>query len=68
MSESDETEQDREELTRDMRTMYAAGASLREIGEAYGKSYGTVHRLLARAGVVFRPRGGSSGAASRARG
>ncbi|MGW3044004.1 helix-turn-helix domain-containing protein [Kitasatospora sp. NPDC001159] len=49
---------ERESLARDMRQMYDAGASVREIAEKYERSYGSVHRLLSMASVTFRPRGG----------
>ncbi|MFJ8345100.1 helix-turn-helix domain-containing protein [Streptomyces sp. NPDC094153] len=37
--------------------MYQAGASIRAIARQTGRSYGAVHKLLADAGVQFRPRG-----------
>ncbi|MGW2371883.1 MULTISPECIES: helix-turn-helix domain-containing protein [Kitasatospora] len=49
---------ERHNLARDMRQMYDAGASVREIAEKYERSYGSVHRLLRMADVTFRPRGG----------
>ncbi|WP_134733800.1 helix-turn-helix domain-containing protein [Amycolatopsis nivea] len=36
---------------------YRRGATVRALADAYGVSYGTVHRRLSKAGVTFRPRG-----------
>lgn len=36
---------------------YGDGRSVREIARKLGRSYGYVHKLLAEAGVEFRPRG-----------
>lgn len=38
---------------------YAEGASIQELADEVGRSYGTVHKLLVGGGVTLRPRGGS---------
>lgn len=38
---------------------YAEGASIQELADTIGRSYGTVHKLLVDAGVTLRPRGGA---------
>lgn len=38
---------------------YKGGASIRDIAERTGRSYGATHRLLVEAGVTLRGRGGS---------
>ncbi|MEV0617549.1 helix-turn-helix domain-containing protein [Nonomuraea sp. NPDC050404] len=49
-----------EDLTADIVSKYVdGGLSVRLVGEAVGKSYGYVHRVLMEAGVTLRPRGGS---------
>ena len=45
-------------LTTDAKRRYRAGESIRHIALETGTSYGKIHRLLADAGVKFRPRGG----------
>lgn len=50
----------REQMGAQMARVYdGEGASVREIAERFGRSYGAAHRMLAEAGVTFRPRGGS---------
>lgn len=39
---------------------YCAGASIREIAEETGRSYGSVHALLVEMGTELRGRGGSN--------
>jgi predicted transcriptional regulator len=51
---------DRERLTNTLRKQYEKGASLRELAEQTGRSYGFVHRMLTDAGVTLRGRGGST--------
>jgi predicted transcriptional regulator len=51
---------ERERLTSTLRTQYEAGASLRELAEETGRSYGFVHRILTDAGVTLRGRGGAT--------
>jgi hypothetical protein len=48
---------DRLALGHEMADDYNAGATVRAICAKYGRSYGSVHDLLALAGVTFRPRG-----------
>lgn len=48
---------DRLALGREMAVDYEEGATVRAICAKYGRSYGSVHDLLALAGVTFRPRG-----------
>ncbi len=40
---------------------YADGASIQDLADTIGRSYGTVHKLLVDAGVTLRPRGGRQG-------
>ena len=42
----------------DLRRRYEHGASIQELAEENDSSYGSVRRVLLRAGVTFRPRGG----------
>lgn len=51
------TGEEREQLTKQLVAGYAAGASVRELSEQVGRSYGFVHRLLKEAGVTMRSRG-----------
>lgn len=44
----------------DLRAKYESGASIRELAEASGKSYGFVHRLLGESGASMRGRGGAT--------
>lgn len=46
-------------VARDLARRYEGGASIREISEATGRSFGQVHKLLEEAGVPMRSRGGS---------
>ncbi|MFH9402611.1 helix-turn-helix domain-containing protein [Streptomyces sp. NPDC017638] len=48
----------REELAREMKEQYEGGRSIRAIAEAYGRSYGFVHRVLTETEVSLRGRGG----------
>ncbi|CAL9289393.1 helix-turn-helix domain-containing protein [Streptomyces sp. SudanB182_2057] len=48
----------REKLAREMKEQYEAGRSIRAIAEAYGRSYGFVHRVLTETDVPLRARGG----------
>src|SRR3954447_25426105 len=45
---------------------YLYGATIRELAEQTGRSYGMVRSLLIEAGVTFRPRGGSARRSMRA--
>jgi predicted transcriptional regulator len=53
------TGEQRAEVGRELKTAYEAGASIRELAEDIGRSYGFVHRLLEETGVEMRARGGS---------
>nr|WP_222708249.1 helix-turn-helix domain-containing protein [Streptomyces sp. PBH53] len=48
----------REKLAREMKEQYEGGRSIRAIAEAYGRSYGFVHRVLTETDVSLRGRGG----------
>ena len=50
----------REQLARDVVARYEAGASIREIAEDVGRSYGFVHAMLTESGVQLRGRGGAT--------
>ncbi|MGA0134227.1 MAG: helix-turn-helix domain-containing protein [Opitutales bacterium] len=50
-----------------IRRLYAAGLTLRQIGAALDVTYQAVHSMLERMGVPRRPRGGNQGAHSRRR-
>lgn len=50
----------RADLASDLVKRYEKGASVRELAEATGRSYGFVHRLLRDAGTTFRGRGGAT--------
>lgn len=50
----------RETLARDYRSRYEQGASIRQLSEESGRSYGFVHRLLGEAGAQLRGRGGAT--------
>ncbi|MGI8309675.1 helix-turn-helix domain-containing protein [Saccharopolyspora hattusasensis] len=48
----------REKLAGSLRTRYERGASIRQLSEQSGRSFGAVHRMLREAGVQLRPPGG----------
>ena len=48
----------RQALTRHLVRRYEQGASLTELSEDVGRSFGYVRRLLLDAGTTLRPRGG----------
>lgn len=50
---------ERDELREALKVRYLAGASIRELAEETGRSYGFCNRLLHEANVALRPRGGS---------
>ncbi len=50
----------REDLASDLVRRYEKGASIRELAESTGRSYGFVHRLLTDAGANLRGRGGAT--------
>lgn len=49
----------REQLAGDLAKRYSAGASIRDLAEDTGRSYGFVHRILVDSGVRLRGRGGA---------
>lgn len=51
---------ERQELADTFAQRYAAGASIRAIADASGRSYGFVHRVLNENGVTLRARGGDT--------
>ena len=51
---------ERDKLAADLKKKYAAGASIRELAESTGRSYGFVHRILTEAGAPLRGRGGAT--------
>jgi predicted transcriptional regulator len=51
---------ERDKLTADLKKKYSAGASIRQLAETTGRSYGFVHRVLSESGVALRGRGGAT--------
>ena len=51
---------ERTRLTSRLRKDYEKGASLRELAEETGRSYGFIHRLLTEDEVTLRSRGGNT--------
>ena len=51
---------ERDKLAVDLKKKYAAGASIRDLAEQTGRSYGFVHRVLSESGVTLRGRGGAT--------
>jgi hypothetical protein len=51
---------EREKLASELRKQYDAGASIRALAAASGRSYGFVHRILTESGVNMRSRGGAT--------
>ena len=49
----------REKLAAQMRKRYEKGATVRELHEETGRSFGAIQLLLAEAGTTMRPRGGA---------
>ncbi len=49
---------ERSSLTNNLRVEYEKGASIRQLAESTGRSYGFVHRILTESGVSLRGRGG----------
>jgi predicted transcriptional regulator len=49
----------RQEIAADLVERYERGATLRELADATGRSYGFVHRVLSQSGLVLRARGGA---------
>ena len=54
------TGSDREALAATIREQYEAGASIRQLAQQTGRSYGFIHRILVDAGVQLRGRGGAT--------
>lgn len=50
----------RSALSSDLKNKYEAGASIRALAEASGRSYGFVHRILSESGATLRGRGGAT--------
>lgn len=51
---------ERDKLAADLKKKYTAGASIRELAESTGRSYGFIHRVLSESGVTLRSRGGAT--------
>jgi hypothetical protein len=51
---------ERERLAAELKDRYTAGASVRDLVEDTGRSYGGIRSLLVLAGVRFRSRGGAN--------
>lgn len=52
------TGSDRAKLSTEIKAQYRKGASIRQLAETHGRSYGFMHRMLSEAGVELRQRGG----------
>ncbi|WP_113694620.1 helix-turn-helix domain-containing protein [Amycolatopsis albispora] len=50
----------RAEVGKELRRRYESGATVRELADETGRSYGAVHQLLAESGAALRARGGGS--------
>ena len=55
-------------LARDITARYVAGASVRDLADHHGRSYGFVHRIVFESGTPMRNRRGSRRLAGRSRG
>ena len=53
------TGEDRDKLAAALKTKYENGATIRQLHEETGRSFGAIQRLLSEAGVTMRPRGGA---------
>lgn len=51
---------ERDKLGADLKKKYQGGASIRELAQSTGRSYGFVHRVLSESGVALRGRGGAT--------
>lgn len=51
---------DRDKLAAQITKKYEGGASIRELAESTGRSYGFVHRVLSEGGATMRGRGGAT--------
>ncbi len=54
------TGSERDKLAEDLKKQYQGGASIRELANETGRSYGFIHRLLCDSGVKLRGRGGAT--------
>lgn len=50
---------DREKLKAALRAKYEKGATVRQLHEQTGRSFGAIQKLLEEAGTTMRPRGGA---------
>lgn len=50
----------REQLRETLKKKYERGASIRQLAEWTGRSYGFIHRVLSESGVTLRGRGGNT--------
>ncbi len=50
----------RDKLAAYLKRKYEMGASIRQLAESTGRSYGFVHRVLGESGVTLRGRGGNT--------
>lgn len=50
---------DRDKLKAALKAKYEAGATVRQLHQETGRSFGAIQRLLAESGVTMRPRGGA---------
>lgn len=55
----------RESLTEELKKQYEGGASIRQLAQETGRSYGFIHRLLVEADVTLRGRGGPTRGAAK---
>lgn len=51
--------QERDSFASLLRHQYEAGASIRQLAQAHGRSFGNVRQLLVESGAELRPRGGN---------
>ncbi len=54
------TGSERDKLAIDLKKKYSGGASIRQLAEATGRSYGFIHRVLSESGASLRGRGGAT--------
>ncbi len=54
------TGSERDKLAVDLKKKYSAGASIRQLAQATGRSYGFIHRVLTESGTALRGRGGAT--------
>jgi hypothetical protein len=51
---------ERDKLSTTLRKRYDGGASIRDLAESTGRSYGFIHRMLVESGAPLRGRGGAT--------